>query len=69
MLGYKTKLLKVMKGAKARYIFKEKELAELLDSGILVKMYDSDTKEYIIRIKPSKRHELLKIKKESQTNA
>jgi hypothetical protein len=61
MLGYKNRLIKVLNGAKVKYIFKEQELAELLESGILVKMLDSETKEYIIRIKPSLRRELLKM--------
>jgi hypothetical protein len=59
MIGYKNKIMKVMNGANANYVFKEQELAELIRSGILVKMLDSDTNEYIIRIKPSKRRELI----------
>jgi hypothetical protein len=58
MIGYKKKIMKVMNGANANYVFKEQELTELIRSGILVKMLDSDTKEYLIRIKPSIRREL-----------
>ena len=60
MLGYENRLIKMLNGAKAKYLFKEWELAELFESGILVKMRNCESNEYIIRIKPSKRRELLK---------
>ena len=59
MLGYENRLIKMLNGAKAEYLFKECEFAELLKSGILVKMRNCESNEYIIRIKPSKRRELL----------
>jgi hypothetical protein len=60
MMLYKTKLLRVLNGGIAKYIFREHELNELLKSEVLVEMRDCETQEYVIRVRPSLRHELLK---------